>query len=91
MTTSVLFVSEVLKIDVPSLDADVLSRIHIAIDQKLKTHPDMFGKPLRQSLRSHRSLRVGDFRIVYRIDGRIVRIVAIRHRRDVYAIAEKRI
>lgn len=57
-----------------------------AIRGRLETDPVGHGKPLRYSLRGHRRLRVGDYRIVYRIDlpKRIVIIVAVDHRKDVY-------
>jgi mRNA interferase RelE/StbE len=46
--------------------------------------PVGFGKPLRYSLKGHRRLRVGDYRIVYRIENNNVLIVAIKHRKDIY-------
>ena len=86
-----MFASAVLKEDIPALDKDIRMRAREAVDAKLKTRPEVFGKPLRYSLRNHRSLRVGDFRVVYRVDTTIVRIVAIVHRRDVYRIAQMRV
>lgn len=91
MTHVIVFVSSVLKDDIPHINTDVLKRIRVDIGQKLTTRPVVFGKPLRQSLRGYRSLRTGDYRTVYRIDGNLVRIVAIRHRRDVYKVVVKRI
>jgi addiction module RelE/StbE family toxin len=57
-----------------------------AIEKKLTVDPAAFGKPLRYSLKGYRRLRVGDYRVIYRIDeGRvIVIIVDIDHRKDVY-------
>lgn len=48
--------------------------------------PIGFGKPLRYSLKGHRCLRVGDCRIVYRLDlkKRVVFIIAIKHSKDIY-------
>lgn len=43
--------------------------------------PIDFGKPLRYSLKSHRRLRVGDYRVVYKIDNNTVTIISIKHRR----------
>ncbi len=91
MVFTILFASNVLDEDVPKLATETQDRIQDAIGSKLKTNPAVFGKPLRQSLKNHRSLRVGDFRIVYRIDEQLVRIVAIRHRRDVYKVAGNRV
>ena len=44
-----------------------------------------FGKPLRYSLKGARSLRAGDYRVVFAIErDDVVLIVKIGHRRDVY-------
>ncbi len=76
--------------DIPTLTAVWKGHIRIAIEEKLATAPEMFGKPLRQSLRGYRKLRVGDYRVVFRIDSTIVRIVAILHRSVVYKDAARR-
>jgi mRNA-degrading endonuclease RelE of RelBE toxin-antitoxin system len=48
--------------------------------------PIGLGKPLRYSLKGHRRIRIGDYRIVYRVEpkSRTVLIVAIKHRKDIY-------
>jgi mRNA interferase RelE/StbE len=91
MSYSVVFASVVLTDDVPTIDTMILERVRASIETKLTQRPETFGKPLRHSLRNHRSLRVGDFRVVYRIDKSVIRIVAIRHRRVAYQVAEKRV
>lgn len=60
--------------------------IRKAIEKKLTVDPVNFGKPLRYSLKGYRRLRVGDYRVIYKIDeGRvIVIIVDIDHRKDIY-------
>ena len=63
--------------------ADLL-RIKKAIEAKLGTQPDLFGKPLRRSLKGHWSLRVGEYRVIYRIEKAIVKIFVIAHRSVVY-------
>ena len=62
--------------------------IRIAIEKKLTVDPITFGKPLRYSLKGYRRLRVGDYRVIYRVieDKVLVMIVDIDHRRDVYEI-----
>ena len=57
-----------------------------AIETRLMVDPIAYGKPLRYSLKGHRRIRVGDWRIVYRIEAKTkkVLIVAIKHRKDVY-------
>ncbi|MBM3231496.1 type II toxin-antitoxin system RelE/ParE family toxin [Candidatus Peregrinibacteria bacterium] len=63
-------------------------RIRKAIEQKLTTHPEIFGKPLRQSLKGCRSLRVGSYRVVYRIVGRTVEVLLFGHRSGMYEEGE---
>jgi mRNA interferase RelE/StbE len=76
----------VLSSDLPKLPSAMRSSVRAAIEQRLMVDPISVGKPLRYALRGHRRLRVGDWRIVYRADvaNRIVFIVAIDHRKDVY-------
>lgn len=60
--------------------------IRKAIEKKLAVDPIAFGKPLQYSLRGYRRLRVGDYRVIYKIieDKVIVLIVDIDHRKDIY-------
>lgn len=48
--------------------------------------PVGLGKPLRYSFKGHRRIRVGDYRILYRVDNdkKIVTVVLIKHRKDVF-------
>ena len=77
--------------DIPALDAFWAQATQDAIAKKLSTRPDVFGKPLRQSLSGWRSLRVGDYRIVYTIEKRAVYVLGILHRSEVYAEIAKRL
>ena len=72
------------KKDIPKLSKDIRLRVKRDIEEKLVENPDFFGKPLRRSLKGYRKLRVGDYRIVFRIDGKVVKILAILHRSVVY-------
>jgi mRNA interferase RelE/StbE len=74
----------VVREDIPALDAAWRDRIQQDIERKLPGFPDLFGKPLRRSLKGHRKLRVGDYRVVFRIQGSSVIILAILHRSEVY-------
>lgn len=60
--------------------------IRKAIEKKLTIDPVNFGKPLRYCLKGYRRLRVGDYRVIYKIDDDrvIVVIVDIDHRKNVY-------
>ena len=65
-------------------DRAISDRLTAAID-RLKDDPEA-GKPLVGPMKPLRSLRAGDYRIIYRIHRNIIliQIIAISHRRDVY-------
>jgi mRNA interferase RelE/StbE len=67
-----------------------LLRIRRAIEQKLILRPQLYGSRLRGELREYWKLRVGDYRIVYKIKPKQVFILMIAHRKEVYAMAEGR-
>ena len=87
----IIYHSDVAEKDIPSLPSFDKGRIKKAIENKLSTNPEIFGKPLRRSLKGYRKLRVGDYRIIYRIEGIKVKIFYIGHRSIVYQKADKRI
>lgn len=71
--------------DLPKIDAFVCTNIAVAIAEKLETTPEIFGKTLRHTLRLLRVLRVGDWRVVFTIEGMTVHILTIRHRKKGYS------
>ncbi len=66
-------------------------RIGKAIERRLTTFPERFGKPLQGDLKGMWSLRVGDWRVIYEISGEQVRILRIGHRREVYGMRGREI
>ncbi|PIR33140.1 MAG: type II toxin-antitoxin system mRNA interferase toxin, RelE/StbE family [Alphaproteobacteria bacterium CG11_big_fil_rev_8_21_14_0_20_44_7] len=66
------------------LPKPALIRILKEIESKLASNPIKFGKPLRHNLIGLRRLRVGDYRIIYRIEDEKVIVTTIQHRKDVY-------
>ena len=77
------YLESVVREDIPTLGS-AKSRIKKAIEERLTCNPVEFGKPLRYSLKGLRRLRVGDFRVIYKIEGESVLIVKIGHRKEVY-------
>ena len=73
--------------DIPRLSSNITVRIENAIINRLMVNPVKYGYFLRGSLRGYRKLRVGDWRIIYRIVGKEIRIIAIGNRKDVYKFA----
>lgn len=80
------YLLSVVKDDIPALSKTIKDRIRKAIEERLTIDPVGFGKPLRYSLKGHRRLRVGDYRVVYRIEPEENKVVIslIKHRKEVY-------
>jgi mRNA interferase RelE/StbE len=90
MTFRLLYHPDVKKVDLPKIDKRNRSRIRTAIEERLATQPEVYGKPLQRTLKGYWKLRVGNYRIVYRVRGRGILILGIIHRKDVYERVKKR-
>jgi mRNA-degrading endonuclease RelE of RelBE toxin-antitoxin system len=77
--------------DIPRLDPPVARRIKLAIEQKLTMAPEIYGRPLHGILKAYWKFRIGDWRVAYAIISQQVIIIAIAHRSEIYALAEKRV
>lgn len=91
MNFEIFYHPAVLQEDLPNLSVATKVRLKAAIEQKLMTHPESYGKPLRKSLKGYRKLRVGNYRLIFRIESQLVKIFLIQHRSTVYKHAEKRL
>ncbi|MDO8659150.1 MAG: type II toxin-antitoxin system RelE/ParE family toxin [Candidatus Parcubacteria bacterium] len=91
MSYEILYVDKVVKNDIPKISGVYKTRIKQAVENKLMTEPDLYGKPLRRSLKGYLKLRVGDYRIIFRIENKKVKIFAIAHRKMVYELISGRI
>lgn len=89
MTFRVIY-HPLVKSDLSFLNRDILFRIEKAITSRLQKSPFDYGKPLTANLRGFWSMRVGDYRIVYRVIHEEITIFAILHRKDVYWRVQKR-
>ena len=76
--------------DISRLSSNSAVRIENAIKNRLMVNPIKYGLYLRGTLSGYRKLRVGDWRIVYRIVDKEIRIIAIGNRKDVYKFANIR-
>ena len=83
MSYNITYHPDVKKIDLPKIDARNKSMIKRAIEERLIASPEVFGKPLRRSLRGYWKLRVGDYRVVFKVSGDVIRILAIIDRKAV--------
>lgn len=80
----------VVRDDIPRLSSEWRAKVRRAIEERLTTQPEFYGKPLRRSLKGYRKLRVGDWRVVFRIEKSTVKILIIQHRSVMYTQAQKR-
>ncbi|MCX5798354.1 MAG: type II toxin-antitoxin system RelE/ParE family toxin [Proteobacteria bacterium] len=82
---------EVRNKDIIKLNADIKERIKKAIETRLVNAPQQYGAPLRKTLKGYWKLRVGDYRVVFKIQDTEILILGICHRKEVYKIVKVRI
>ena len=76
--------------DIPSLNARLKRRVRKAIESRLASAPHHYGELLRKTLKGYWKLRVGDYRVVFKIVKDDVWILGIIHRKNVYDRIGKR-
>jgi len=91
MPFDVIYHPDVKQIDVPKLDARSKTMIKRAIEERLATRPELFGRPLRGSLKGYWKLRVGSYRIVFKLSEDKILVLEIVDRKTVYPQSERRI
>ena len=91
MTFELRYHPDVRDIDIPKLSKTLKKRIKKAIEERLSISPHQYGEPLRKTLKGYWKLRVGDYRVVYKVEGSEVWILVIINRKDVYTKVIKRI
>lgn len=87
----IFYNSKVVSVDIPKLGKKERIIIRQAIERKLTVSPESYGVPLRQSLKGYRKLRVGDYRVIFYIEKKLIKILMIAHRSVVYEFVKKRI
>ena len=84
MAYNLIYHADVKKINLQRIDEKNKSMIKRAVEERLTTRPEVFGRPLLRSLKGYWKLRVGDYRVVFKISGNDLRIFGIIHRKSVY-------
>ena len=72
--------------DLAKLDKPVAERILKKIDWLSNNFEKIIPEPLIGQFKGTFKLRIGDWRVVYTIQGQILVIQFIAHRRDIYSI-----
>jgi mRNA interferase RelE/StbE len=91
MPFEIVYHPDVKNIDLPKLDARSKAMIKRAVEERLSTRPEVFGRPLRGSLKGYWKLRVGGYRIVFKLLGKKILVLAIVDRKTVYQQSERRV
>lgn len=78
------YLESVVKEDIPNLPKAEKKRIKQAIEKRLIQDPVHFGKPLHYSLKGCRRMRVGHYRVIFKLETKIILIVKIGHRKEIY-------
>jgi mRNA interferase RelE/StbE len=91
LTFELRYHPDVRDVDIPKLNETLKKRIKKAIEERLSISPHQYGEPLRKTLKGYWKLRVGDYRVVYKVKGNEVWIFAIINRKEVYTKVIKRI
>ena len=72
--------------DLPRISTEMRSRIKSAIENRLQLAPQIYGLPLRKTLKGYWKLRVGDYRVVFKVEQETILVYCISHRKDVYQV-----
>ena len=80
----IIYHPDISRRDLPRISNDNKQKIKHSIEIKLTSAPEEFGEPLRRALKGYWKLRVGDYRVIYKMSGKIVIILRIGHRREIY-------
>ena len=89
MSFELLYHPDVQK-DIARLDEKLKKRIKAAIENRLAAAPHQYGEPLRKTLKGYWKLRLGDYRVVFKILKNEIWILGIIHRKEVYGKIGKR-
>ena len=81
---SIIYHPDVPKEDLSRIPRNIKEIIRKAVESRILIDPFLYGEPLRRSLKGHRKLRVGDYRVIYRVERQVIIVLKIGHRKDVY-------
>lgn len=90
MIYSLVYHPRVVSEDIPRLGPNK-DRIGKSLFEKLSTQPAIFGQALRGDLKGYRKLRIGHYRVIYKVEEELVKVDKIGHRSSVYKEAMSRL
>ena len=84
MAYQLMYHADVKKVDLPKIDAKNKAMLKRAIKERLATQPEVYGKPLQRTLKGYWKLRVGEYRVVFKMSQNDVLILGIIDSKEVY-------
>jgi len=91
MNFEIKYHPEVKKIDLPKIDLKNKTIIRKAIEERLMTRPEIYGKPLRRTLKGYWKMRVGEYRVIFKVVEKRIIVFGIINRKEVYPQVPKRV
>ena len=67
MTYKLKYHPDIRKSDLPKIDTKNRNMIKRAIEERLVNQPEIYGKPLQRTLKGYWKLRVGNYRVIFRV------------------------
>ena len=90
MAYNLIYHADVKRIDLGKIDNKNKRMIKRAIEERLATHPELYGRPLQRNLKGYWKLRVGEYRIVFKMSKKDIIILGIMDRKNIYTQIETR-
>ena len=78
------YLESVVKDDISKLSKTNQNKIKKVIEERLVRDPVHFGKPLQHSLKGCRCMRAGRYRIIFKLKAKVILIIKIGHRKEIY-------
>jgi mRNA interferase RelE/StbE len=78
------------KNDIKKIDKPSRTRIKKVIKSRLLRAPLKCGEPLKGPLKRFIKLRIGEYRVIYKVSGSKITILAIGHRKNIYDMIDRR-
>lgn len=79
-----IFYHQDIQKDLSDLPQNIKERICKAIEDRLLKDPIKYSDALRKSLKGYRKLRIGDYRVIFKMEEEDIIVLKIGHRKEIY-------
>ncbi len=70
--------------DLPKIEPEFREKIKKFLESKFIKAPQIYGEPLRGTFKGFWKQRLGEYVITFKVNGREIVILAIKHRKDIF-------